>query len=117
MSTPTAAPRLRPDVLHVLGLLLVGLLLGMPGCGGEPGATDVDVPAADPAAGHAAAAAPEPVIPAEAPVVVFLGDSLAAGMHLAAHEAFPAVLQRRLATAGTPFHLVNAGVSLASSGF
>lgn len=45
------------------------------------------------------------------PLVVFLGDSLAAGLHLPADQAFPAEVQRLLARAGTPFRLVNAGVS------
>ena len=45
------------------------------------------------------------------PTVAFLGDSLAAGLHLAADEAFPAVLERELARRGAPFRLVNAGVS------
>ena len=40
-----------------------------------------------------------------------LGDSLAAGLHLAKDEAFPARLQQRLATVGLPFSLMNAGVS------
>lgn len=50
-------------------------------------------------------------IPADAPTVVFLGDSIAAGLHLSKAEAFPARLQRSLADAGLPFRLVNAGVS------
>jgi acyl-CoA thioesterase-1 len=45
------------------------------------------------------------------PLVVFLGDSLAAGLHLPADQAFPAVIQRELGRAGVPFRLVNAGVS------
>jgi acyl-CoA thioesterase-1 len=45
------------------------------------------------------------------PKVAILGDSIAAGLHLAAEQAFPAVMQRRLAASGVPFHLVNAGVS------
>ncbi len=45
------------------------------------------------------------------PRVVFLGDSLTAGLHLPADQAWPAVLQRRLAARGIPFDLVNAGVS------
>jgi len=45
------------------------------------------------------------------PLVVFLGDSLAAGLHLPADKAFPAVIQGELARAGVQFRLVNAGVS------
>ncbi len=61
--------------------------------------------------GAAGVANERPVVPADAPLVVFLGDSLAAGLHLDRDDAFPAVLQRRLAAAGLPFRLVNAGVS------
>ncbi|MCL4144738.1 UNVERIFIED_CONTAM: hypothetical protein GTU68_008574 [Idotea baltica] len=50
-------------------------------------------------------------IPADAPRVVFLGDSLSAGLHLEEDLAYPAVLQRKLLERGIPFHLVNAGVS------
>lgn len=61
-----------------------------------------------PAAATGTAAAPEPIA---GPKVVFLGDSVAAGIHLAEDEAFPAVLQRKLAARGVPFRLINAGVS------
>ncbi|MFM2415659.1 MAG: Esterase TesA [Pseudomonadota bacterium] len=50
-------------------------------------------------------------IPADAPKVVFLGDSIAAGLHLPAHEAYPAQVQERLRGEGLPFQLINAGVS------
>lgn len=50
-------------------------------------------------------------VPADAPLVVFLGDSISAGLHLPADQAFPAVLQRELTAQGNPFRLVNAGVS------
>jgi acyl-CoA thioesterase-1 len=45
------------------------------------------------------------------PTVVFLGDSLTAGLGLPSEEAFPAVLSRELAKAGHPIRAVNAGVS------
>ncbi len=51
-----------------------------------------------------------PEVAADAPTVVFLGDSIGAGLHLAEHQAFPAVLQRRLAD-DAPFALVNASES------
>jgi acyl-CoA thioesterase I len=50
-------------------------------------------------------------VPDDAPLVAFLGDSIAAGLHLSADEAYPAVLQRELAADGAPFRLLNAGVS------
>ena len=52
-----------------------------------------------------APAAPE--IPSDAPTVAFLGDSICAGLHLAEHQAFPALLARRMADEGLPFRLVN----------
>jgi acyl-CoA thioesterase-1 len=45
------------------------------------------------------------------PLVLFLGDSLSAGLNLPAEQAFPAVLQRQLAAEGVPSRLINAGVS------
>ncbi|MCA8956333.1 MAG: arylesterase [Planctomycetes bacterium] len=56
-------------------------------------------------------AAAEPSIPTDAPLVVFLGDSITAGLHLPEAQAFPAVVQRSLLDAGQPFRLVNAGSS------
>jgi acyl-CoA thioesterase-1 len=44
-------------------------------------------------------------------VVVVLGDSLSAGLGVAADEAFPARLQARLRADGYDYRVVNAGVS------
>lgn len=91
-------------------LLLLALLLG--GCGNDAEQVALRTPSPTSSAGAESPSTPRaPAIPAAAPVVVFLGDSLAAGMQLAAHEAFPAVLQRTLFEADVPFRLVNAGVS------
>lgn len=59
----------------------------------------------------ARAPADERPAPRAGPRVVFLGDSLTAGLHLAQEEAFPAVLAGRLAAKGLPMVAVNAGVS------
>jgi acyl-CoA thioesterase-1 len=45
------------------------------------------------------------------PRIVCLGDSLTAGLGIAAAEAYPARLQERLDGAGLAFEVVNAGVS------
>ena len=45
------------------------------------------------------------------PVVVFLGNSLTAGLGVDAGEAFPAVVQRRIEDAGLGFRVLNAGIS------
>jgi len=50
-------------------------------------------------------------VSSDAPLVVFLGDSISAGLHLPSEQAFPAVLQRELFARGLPFRLINAGVS------
>jgi acyl-CoA thioesterase-1 len=76
------------------------------GCGSDRSAaakSEATVPAA------AAVVPPERGI--AGPKVIFLGDSIAAGIHLAEDEAFPAVLQRKLAARGATFQLINAGVS------
>lgn len=46
-----------------------------------------------------------------APLVVFLGNSLTAGLGLPEHEAFPALLQEQLSERGCEIRIVNAGVS------
>jgi len=45
------------------------------------------------------------------PRIVFLGDSLTAGLGLATSEAYPALIQQRLDAAGLNYEVVNAGVS------
>jgi acyl-CoA thioesterase I len=47
----------------------------------------------------------------ETPRVVFLGDSLTAGLGVGPEEAYPAVIQQRLRASGHPHVVVNAGVS------
>ena len=80
------------------------LAAALAACGGPPGPG----PGPGRPAGPAAA---RPGIPPDAPLVAFLGDSVAAGLHLPGDDAFPSVLQRTLAAEGVPFRLVNAGVS------
>jgi acyl-CoA thioesterase I len=45
------------------------------------------------------------------PLVVFLGDSLTAGLGLAEDQAYPALLKKKLQEEGTPVRVLNAGVS------
>ena len=103
----------RTSVSTAIAAAVLALLFSASSCGERNGleSTEQRMPGegAAPEAGLTALAAPE--VPAHAPLVVFLGDSIAAGLHLAAGEAFPAVLQRELAADGLPFRLVNAGVS------
>lgn len=48
---------------------------------------------------------------ANAPRIVFLGDSLTAGYGLDKEDAVPSLIQKRLQDAGYPYEVVNAGVS------
>jgi acyl-CoA thioesterase-1 len=59
-----------------------------------------------------AAPAPETRQPVrKEPLVVFLGDSLTAGLGLAENQAYPALLEKKLEEDGTPVRVLNAGVS------
>jgi acyl-CoA thioesterase-1 len=72
--------------------------LALAGCGAEARA---------PAANEAPAGA----VAGERGRVVFLGTSLTAGLGLDPEQAYPALIQRRIDSAGLPFEAVNAGVS------
>jgi acyl-CoA thioesterase-1 len=65
--------------------------------------------AAAPAPPRAANARPAPQT--TEPLVIFLGDSLTAGLGLAEDQAYPALLDEKLDEAGTPARVLNAGVS------
>jgi acyl-CoA thioesterase I len=54
---------------------------------------------------------PAPAPASNRPRIVALGDSLTAGLGLAAGDAYPAVLQRRLTEQGLDYEVINAGVS------
>jgi acyl-CoA thioesterase I len=58
-----------------------------------------------------ATVATPPEAAADLPKVAFLGDSISAGLHLPADQAFPALLARRLRAQRQAFELINAGVS------
>jgi acyl-CoA thioesterase-1 len=62
-----------------------------------------------PARSEAASPASGPTTPR--PRIVVLGDSLTAGLGLEPGQAYPALLQKRLDTAGLKYEVVNAGVS------
>ena len=72
--------------------------LALAGCGSEDGTRASEQAPATPAVG-------------ERGRVVFLGTSLTAGLGLDPEQAFPALIQRKIDSAGLPFEAVNAGVS------
>lgn len=81
-------------------VLTATIVLWLGACGGEPAPPRPATPAS-----------PAGAVAQAGPTVVFLGDSLSSGLHLAKDEAFPAALQRRLAAEGLSFRLINAGTS------
>lgn len=95
--------------LPTLALTLV--IPGLAGCDAGT-AEEARVRRAQPAAAAPAPAAPAPEARRdEGPLLVFLGDSLTAGLGLPEDQAYPAVLDRRLDAEGTPVRALNAGVS------
>ena len=84
----------------ILVLVATACALAVVACGGNT--PSAPAPAKEPAGEGAAA---------DAPLVVFLGDSLTAGYGLAEEQAFPSLVQNALAERGVPVRIVNAGVS------
>ncbi|MFN7982253.1 MAG: arylesterase [Vicinamibacterales bacterium] len=70
----------------------------------KPAATLADTP-------RAAESAPARATNDSRPAVVFLGDSLTAGLGVASEEAYPSLIQQKIDADGLAFHVVNAGVS------
>ncbi len=85
--------------------VLAALALAAAACGAKP----------EPPSTSTAAANATPVtatMPASTqPRIVALGDSLTAGLGLAPDQAYPALLQARLKSAGLDYEVINAGVS------
>src|SRR5687768_3573221 len=95
----------------ILALTLIWLAAA---CGRDK--ASVRSPAAGEAVGAGAAAAGSPVPSASPaadsrPVILFFGTSLTAGLGLEPEQAYPALIQRKLDSAGLPYRAVNAGVS------
>ena len=114
--------RRRPLRSGALAGLLVATVFVL-ACGGERSTeqaaterlakTSVEVAPARPMpAPRPSSSASSTVVPArERPVVVFLGDSLTAGLGLAEDDAWPALVAERLSADGLTIRAVNAGVS------
>jgi acyl-CoA thioesterase-1 len=95
-------------IISATSRLLRTILLALPllaGCGPGP-APDGDRTVAD-----ATAATDATLVPDSLPVILFLGNSLTAGYGLTPEEAFPALIQAKLDSAGYRYRVVNAGVS------
>jgi acyl-CoA thioesterase-1 len=83
-------------------LLLVVLVAGVAGCVREakPRAQETSLPGT-----------PVAQAPSDVPAIVFLGTSLTAGLGLDPGEAYPALVQQKIDSAGLHYRVVNAGVS------
>jgi acyl-CoA thioesterase-1 len=98
----------------VIFLVFVGISAWFAACGGSAPETDpaTKVAADQPTAARAApAAADRSRIRSDVPRIIFLGDSLTAGLGLDVKDSFPARIQERLEQKGLAFEVVNAGVS------
>jgi acyl-CoA thioesterase-1 len=100
--------------LRAVFSVFLGLFPLLAACSGETGQRE---PAAVPSAAAparqpavASAAQPNPDT-SDKPRIIFLGDSLTAGLGLDIKDSFPAVIQERLTREGHEFEVVNAGVS------
>lgn len=96
-------------------MLLIPAVIPVLGACGAQAANDPRpvaraVPVANPAPARSAAPAPASAA-AATPVVIFLGDSLTAGLGLDEGQAYPALLDRQLREEGKPARVINAGVS------
>jgi acyl-CoA thioesterase-1 len=99
--------------LIVLIPWLALLLGGFAACKQAPAAAPVQAPA--PPAAAPAAPTPQPAASVDpqtrVPVVIFLGDSLTAGLGLGEEQAYPARVAAKLAAQGMKVKVINAGVS------
>lgn len=93
---------MRSALVRCLNAALLSLL--MIGCG-DSSRNAAPADEARAAAGDSAQPTAEP------PTVLFLGTSLTAGLGLPPEEAYPALIQAQIDSAGLPFRVINAGVS------
>ncbi len=101
--------------------LLLGLVAGLAAACGEPSGTKAGEGSPPPVSPPPAARSKAAEVPnaggpgaraaADGPLVVFLGDSLTAGLGVSEAEAFPEQVRLRLAAEDVSVRVVNAGVS------
>jgi acyl-CoA thioesterase I len=80
-------------------IVLLFLVVTLPACGREP----------EPAPSSPAAAKPQAPSPKRR--IVFLGDSLTAGLGLPSERSYPSLIGKKLKDRGYDYEIVNAGVS------
>lgn len=98
-------------------LCLAACAVYLTACGAQPAEDASPSSAVEPAESQtamdegAAEATAKEADAVDAPLVVFLGDSLTAGYGLDEEQAFPALVEERFAAEGRPIKVVNAGIS------
>jgi acyl-CoA thioesterase-1 len=101
----------------VAAALVVALIAAVAACGSRSDVGDAPPrrqppsPATSRAPQSPPASAPANLPSRSRPRIVFLGDSLTAGLGLATSQAYPALIQQRLDAASLDYEVVNAGVS------
>jgi acyl-CoA thioesterase I len=88
-------------------ILVVVLAFSVTACGGDRSSAPAEPVAQTQPASPARPAQPAP----DKPRIVFLGDSLTAGLGLQADRSYPALIQKKLKEKGVDYEVVNAGVS------
>lgn len=99
--------------LRAVSYLFLAILPVFAACGGSAPDTDTTrpTPAERPAVDRAEPAAARPTPHSNVARIIFLGDSLTAGLGLDVKDNFPSLIQARLDQEQRPFEVVNAGVS------
>lgn len=89
-------------------LFSLAFVVLLAGCGGPAPAPAAPAPAPE---SPKAPEAPEAPKAPSTPRIVFLGDSLTAGLGLPVEQSYPSLIGQRLKAAGFDYEIVNAGVS------
>ena len=100
---------MKVSLLRVVVALVFALVSTAAGCS-RPGVTEDSTPVAS-AASSAVSVPPSATPSTTTPRIVFLGDSLTAGLGLELQQSIPSLLQSRLEAEGYQYVVVNAGVS------
>ena len=106
----------RPVTPCVVRLLALAILLGAAACSRSDSAAAQGTPQPDTKASPAAAEAPVPAALSSEdrsaqPRIVFLGDSLTAGLGIGREQAVPALIQQKVREEGYAYEVINAGNS------
>ena len=103
---------MKPQQMAIRHGLFLALAIGAAACSPSGASREGAATAIAPAqAAPAASPAPAPVKTEARPRIVFLGDSLTAGLGLDPDESIPSLIQARLDASGFSYEVVNAGVS------